>query len=81
MSDTLNISQSYYYQIENDKRKLEYAMAVKISSMFGLKLDDMYYYFKYDLKKIESKRNNKQLSVKFICNNSEERSNEKVFFV
>ncbi len=81
MSDTLNISQSYYYQIENDKRKLEYAMAVKISSMFGLKLDDMYYYFKYDLKKIESKRNNKQLSVKFICNNSEEKSNEKVFFV
>ena len=81
MSDTLNISQSYYYKIENDKRKLEYAMAVKISSMFGLKLDDMYYYFKYDLKKIESKRNNKQLSVKFICNNSEERSNEKVFFV
>ena len=50
MSDTLNISQSYYYQIENDKRKLEYAMAVKISSMFGLKLDDMYYYFKSYLK-------------------------------
>lgn len=72
MSDTLNISQSYYYQIENGKRKLDYAMAVKISSIFGLKPDDMFYfYFNRDLKKIKSKRNNKQLSVKFIYNNSE----------
>lgn len=73
MSDTLNISQSYYYQIETGKRKLDYAMAVKISSIFGLKPDDMFYcYFKYDLKKIKNKRNNKKLSVKFICNKSEE---------
>lgn len=73
MSGTLNISRSYYYQIENGKGKIDYTMDVKTSSIFDLKLDDMFYfYFKYNLKKIKSKRNNKQLSAKFICNNSEE---------
>lgn len=43
MAKLLNISSVYYWQIENDKRKLSYLMAVKISNIFKLKPDDIFY--------------------------------------
>lgn len=43
MGDMLNISKIYYWQIENDKRRLYYEMAVRISKIFNLKPDDIFY--------------------------------------
>ena len=43
MGDMLNISKIYYWQIENDKRRLYYEMAVRISKIFKLKPDDIFY--------------------------------------
>ena len=43
MGKMLNISRIYYWQLENGKRKLSYAMAVKMSVVFGLKPDDVFY--------------------------------------
>ena len=51
MTKILGISKSYYYQIENNNRKLDYIMAIRISSIFGLKPDDMFYYYFEDYKK------------------------------
>ena len=34
MSDTLKISKSFYWQIENNKRRLSYDMAIKIANIF-----------------------------------------------
>ena len=39
----LKISPSYYSQLENGRRILEYSMAVKISSLFKLQPDDIFY--------------------------------------
>lgn len=69
MAKILEISESYYYQLENGQRKLDYIMAVKISSIFKLKPDDMfYYYFKEHSKQIKQNKNHKKLSVKFFVN-------------
>lgn len=47
MADCLGISKPFYWQIENEKRKLTYSMALKISAIFNLKPDDVFYeYFK-----------------------------------
>lgn len=43
MALKLGLSKSYYWQLENKKRKLSYAMAVRISSIFKLKPDDLFY--------------------------------------
>lgn len=43
MSKFLNISASYYSQIENGIRKLDYIMSMKISSLFGVCPDDMFF--------------------------------------
>jgi len=40
----LKISKTYYWQIENKKRNLSYLMALKISKIFNLKPDDLFYY-------------------------------------
>ena len=34
MADHLNISKPFYWQLENDKRRLNYDMAVKIAHIF-----------------------------------------------
>ena len=34
MAELLGISKPYYWQIENGKRRLSYAMAIKISNIF-----------------------------------------------
>ena len=43
MSRKLKISKAYYSQIENGKRTLSYEMAIKISRVFNLKPDDIFY--------------------------------------
>ncbi len=43
MAKMLGISTSYYSQIENGNRKLDYKMAVKIASIFKLYPDDIFY--------------------------------------
>lgn len=43
MADQLNISKTFYWQIENGKRRLSYSMAVKISDIFYLTPDDIFY--------------------------------------
>ena len=43
MSDMLNISKAFYWQLENNKRTLSYEMAYKISNIFKLKPDTLFY--------------------------------------
>lgn len=43
MADKLNISAVQYYYIENQKRILYYDMAIKISRIFNMKPDDIFY--------------------------------------
>lgn len=43
MANQLNISKSFYWQIENNYRRLSYDLAIKISSIFNLKPDDIFY--------------------------------------
>lgn len=43
MADMLNISPAHYCLIENKKRNLYYDMAIKISNIFNLKPDDIFY--------------------------------------
>lgn len=43
MADFLNISKTFYWQIENKKRRLSYEMAVRIAAIFNLKPDDLFY--------------------------------------
>lgn len=39
----LNLSPSYYWQLENKKKNLYYKTAKKIAKYFGLKPDDIFY--------------------------------------
>ncbi len=39
----VKISPTYYWQIENKKRRLYYKLAVEIAKVFGLKPDDIFY--------------------------------------
>lgn len=43
MSERLNISKTFYWQIENKKRKLSYEMAIKIAKIFNTKPDTIFY--------------------------------------
>jgi len=43
MARLLNISKTYYWQLENNKRRISYDMAIKIASIFALKPDDIFY--------------------------------------
>lgn len=43
MAMKLNISKTFYWQIENNKRRMSYDMAVKIAHVFKLKPDDIFY--------------------------------------
>lgn len=43
MADSLHISKSYYWQIENNSRKLSYEMAVKIAQIFKTTPDKIFY--------------------------------------
>ena len=43
MAEKLNISKPFYWQLENDKRRLSYDMAFKIAKIFKKKPDDIFY--------------------------------------
>lgn len=43
MAEKINITPSFYSQIENQKRRLFYDTAVKISNVFNLKPDEIFY--------------------------------------
>ena len=43
MADKLNISKSFYWQIENRKRRLSYEIALKIANIFKVKPDILFY--------------------------------------
>lgn len=43
MANNLNISKAYYWQLENNCRKLSYEMAIKIADIFETKPDDIFY--------------------------------------
>lgn len=43
MGDLLGISKTFYWQIENDKRRLSYERAVKISKIFNVTPDELFY--------------------------------------
>lgn len=43
MADALNISKTFYWQLENQQRRLSYKMAIKIAAIFELKPDDIFY--------------------------------------
>ena len=43
MADKLGISKAFYCQIENGVRRLSYDMAVRISKIFNLKPDTIFY--------------------------------------
>ena len=43
MAQMLNISPTYYWQIENKDRRLYYELAKKIAQVFKLKPDDIFF--------------------------------------
>lgn len=43
MASKLDITPSYYSQLENKKRKLYYDQAFKIADIFNLKPDDLFF--------------------------------------
>ena len=43
MADKLNISKSFYWQIENGKRRLSYEAAFNIAKIFKTKPDNIFY--------------------------------------
>lgn len=54
MSEKLGISKPFYCQLENRTRRLSYQMAVKISAIFKLKPDAVFY---DDYTKVENEEN------------------------
>ena len=43
MAKKLNITPSFYSQIENKKKRLFYDMAIKIAAIFNMKPDELFY--------------------------------------
>lgn len=43
LAKELNISTSYYWQIENKKKRFYYDTAIKIANYFGLRPDDLFF--------------------------------------
>lgn len=43
MANILHISKTYYWQLENNKRRLFYSQAIEIAKIFHLKPDDIFY--------------------------------------
>lgn len=43
MAEILKISKTYYWQLENNKRRLSYDMAIKIASIFDTTPDNLFY--------------------------------------
>ncbi len=43
MSEELNISKPYYWQLEHNQRRISYEMAFKIAKIFKKRPDDLFY--------------------------------------
>ena len=43
MANQLNISKTFYWQLEHEQRRLSYPMAYNIAKIFGLKPDDIFF--------------------------------------
>ncbi len=43
MANLLNISKTFYWQLENNKRRIFYKQAIAIAKIFNLKPDDIFY--------------------------------------
>lgn len=43
MANTLNISKTFYWQLENNKRRLTYDMAINIANIFNMRPDQLFY--------------------------------------
>ncbi len=43
MANLLSISKAFYWQIENEKRRLSYETAIRIAEVFNKKPDDIFY--------------------------------------
>ena len=56
MGDLLGISKTFYWQIENGKRRLSYVRAMKIAKIFKVTPDELFY---DDIKK-KCENNNSQ---------------------
>ena len=69
MAKMLKISPSYYSQIENGKRKLDYKMAVKIASIFELYPDDIFYIY-FEKQKVKVKPSKKLTVISYIYSDS-----------
>lgn len=58
MAIKLNISKTFYWQIECNERRLSYDMAIKIANIFKKKPDDIFYDERFkallELKKIKA---------------------------
>ena len=50
MANKLHISKPFYSQLENQNRRLTYDMAVRISEIFNMKPDDIFYEY-YNIRK------------------------------
>lgn len=44
MAEKLNISKTFYWQLENKERRLSYNMAIRIAKIFGMKPDELFFY-------------------------------------
>ncbi len=53
MANKLNISKTFYWQIENEQRRLSYDMAYRIAQIFNLKPDEIF--FEEYKKRLEAK--------------------------
>lgn len=43
MADLVGISKPFYWQIENNQRRMTYDLAIRIAKVFDLKPDDIFY--------------------------------------
>jgi putative transcriptional regulator len=43
MAKLVGLSKPFYWQIEHNQRRMTYDLAVRISKVFGLKPDDVFY--------------------------------------
>ena len=43
ISKQIGISNTYYWQIENDQRRLYYELAIRIAKIFNKKPDEIFY--------------------------------------
>lgn len=43
MANMLKISKTYYWQLEQRKRRMTYDMAIRIAKIFNVKPDDLFY--------------------------------------